>query len=137
VGFVLFLLVLAMLASVQDFSLVESDYYRKGLHHQDHIDAARRAAALSTDLSVAIDIPRSELVVSFPPECAGDTVESDVLLYRPSNAAWDRNYGARRTADGVQRLPVARLIPGLWRLRVQWRWRGASYYSETKVFFPS
>ncbi len=136
-GFVVFLLALVILASFQDFSLVESDYYRKGLKHQDRIDAARRAAALSTVLSIAIDGPRGELVITFPPECAGDTVQSDILLYRPSNAQWDRHYDGQRTPDGVQRLPVERMIPGLWKLRVQWRWRGESYYSEANIFIPS
>ena len=71
VGFVVFLLVLVVLASFQDFSLVESDYYQKGLKHQDRIDAACRAAALSSDVIVAVDPGRDELSVTFPPECAG------------------------------------------------------------------
>jgi len=136
-GFALFTVVLALIAAFQDVSLVETNYYEKGLAHQGRIDEMRRAASLSAGITVVYDPVQSELVVTFPPECRDEPIESHVRLYRPSNARWDREFAGVHTGDGTLRLPVARLVPGLWKLQVQWQWRNESYYREMQVFVPA
>ena len=46
-GFALFSVGLAIVASCQDFNLVEPDYYQKGLAHQARIDAVERSITLA------------------------------------------------------------------------------------------
>ena len=136
-GFALFSITLAVVAALQDVSLVETDYYERGLAHQGRIDAKTRAAALSIGVAAAYDPVAEELAITFPPECASDPIESDVVLYRPSNARWDRHFAAESTNDGVRTLEVRHPVPGIWKLHVEWQWRGESYYSEAQVYIPS
>ncbi|NBP23395.1 MAG: hypothetical protein EBU81_02315 [Proteobacteria bacterium] len=60
-----------------------------------------------------------------------------VRLYRPSEAALDRELPLAVGADGVQSIDAGSLKPGLWKVRVHWGPEDAGYYAEGSVVVPT
>lgn len=133
-GFVVFILSLVLVASCQDYGLVESNYYEKGLAYQGRLDDSRRASELSESVSATLGSTAGDLTLAFPPECARDTITSTVLLYRPSNEHWDRHFPPADVIGGQQRLALDGVTPGLWKLKISWVWRGESFFSEARIY---
>jgi hypothetical protein len=136
-GFALFIIVLVFIAANQHYDLVESDYYKKGLEYQGRIDKATRARALSTGVTAVLSEKGDSLLVTFPPECAIDSIDGTLLFYRPSNAGWDRTVPINVRTDGTQAIPASSFVGGLWRVKADWNWQGLGYYYEFDVFIPS
>lgn len=132
-GFVLFMIIIVVVASFQNFDLVENDYYEKGLAYQDKIDKTSRTNTLTRKPELKYDAANSDVVISYPPECVGDSLDGTILLYRPSNSRWDREYPVGITSDNRQIISAESLVPGLWKVKINWIWRGQSYYYESKI----
>jgi len=136
-GFALFIIALVFIAARQNYDLVESDYYKKGLQYQGRIDQTTRSRSLSTEVTAALDGSGDSLLVTFPPECALDSIDGALLFYRPSNAGWDKEVPIRVGNDGTQMIAVGQFVAGLWRIKADWIWQGESYYNEIDVFIPN
>ncbi len=130
-GFVLLIFVLVMVAARQDFQLVESDYYQKGLAHQERIEETARANSLGDQISVSYSSDDSSIVVHFPPVVNRDDLSGIITLYRPSNSHWDREIKIAVDSFYTQRIPADELIPGFWRIKVQWQVDGEKFFGES------
>lgn len=133
-GFVVFVLALVFFASFQDFSLVEDNYYEKGLEYQSRIESERRVSELSEPLKIEVDNASGELVVSFPEYDDTQTPQGSIWLYRPSNADYDQTFAIAPDREGKQALSGANVIPGMWRVKVDWQVGDSTYYSEQELF---
>lgn len=130
VGFVLFLVVLVMFASRQSYDLVETDYYDRELAYQDRLDQLNRADSLGIKPTVAYQAGSGTLLVSYAGQPDLSAGPGSILLYRPSNARWDRVLEFSPDSSGQQSIEVGRLIRGLWRVQFEWRVDGKGLYSE-------
>lgn len=135
-GFALFMIVLVIIASRQHYDLVDSDYYKKGLQYQSKIDQTARTRGLTTGLAIAMNASGDSLLVTFPPECASDSLSGTLHFYRPSNAGWDRRIPIRIEREASQAISSGEFVSGLWRIKAAWDWRGESYYDEIEFFIP-
>jgi hypothetical protein len=116
----------------QNVELVRPDYYDYSLAHDAHRHAAARATALGDRFQMQMEPGGAAVTVAWPLEQAG-RVRGTVSLYRPSDASADRRLFASPDAQGRQRIVLAGLAPGLWRLQVQWTVDGVAFYSERAV----
>jgi len=132
-GFVLFMLVCVGISSLQDYQLVEADYYRKGLGYQDRIDGLNRAHALTTDLEITYLSAVQAVIIDFPPAFAVDSIDGEIILYRPSNARWDQRYQIKPDSNRRQVVEVTKLPAGWWRVKVDWSDGRQRYYYETAL----
>lgn len=132
-GFVLFTLAIVAYASLQDFDLVESDYYEKGVAYQTQIDRLERTRALVDQPRVVVNGSARTLTLLFPKQFDAAKVSGGVSLYRPSNSAYDRTDAIRLTADREQIVSMADLPPGLWKVKLDWQYDGVSYYNEEVI----
>jgi len=72
-------------------------------------------------------------VLRFPPHHFSDGPQGRVQLYRPDNAALDRDFAISLDASGRQRIAIDELTPGKWYVRIEWHADGEQYYSEREL----
>jgi nitrogen fixation protein FixH len=112
--------------------LVSADYYEQEILFQQQLDRQRRTAGLGARAAIDYDAARAVLRVRLPPAHVPVT-DGVIQLYRPADARLDQALALAPDATGVQAVDVARLRPGLWRVRVQWQSGGQQYHLEKAV----
>lgn len=124
--FFLALLVFLLLALKSKDSLVERDYYRKGVDYQMQIDRIARAKTAEAKLSWQYSKTNDQLTIQYP---ASD-VSGTILLYRPSNADADHNYKITSDDSARQYIALTDFRNGLWKLKINWQIEDMSYFFE-------
>jgi hypothetical protein len=101
--------------------------YERGLEYERRIRAMERTA----ELAERVDITSTPDVITV--RCPGRPVTGDITLYRPSNRSRDLTVAANPDSAGCQRIPVAGLDRGLWRVRVSWIVSDREFFEEQPV----
>jgi hypothetical protein len=126
-------LTFAWFAVRQPVDLVSDDYYAQAMDHDARQAAALRGQLVALDLDLAAD--RRELTLTWiRPEtrpAAGTTT-----FYRASNPAWDRRVPLAVDQAGRQRISLAGMAAGHWRVRLQWTAEGRDHYTERVIVMP-
>jgi len=112
----------------QDVPLVTDSYYEKELRFQERIEASERTLALGS--AVECSIGNQQVRMQFPRTVPQSEIAGQILLYRPADHSADRTIPVRPDSAWQQLIPTSSLLPGLWRLQVQWAMRGEDYYFE-------
>jgi hypothetical protein len=139
-AFVLFALGIAtmvVIACTHKVDLIRADYYDQEIKYQTQLDRLNRTAKLSDAVKIAYDNSTRLLTISLPPTHAGPDTVGRVEFYRPSAANLDRQLKLALDAKGVQTVDAAALIPGLWKVRVQWTFRNEEYFADQKIIVDS
>jgi len=128
--FVVIMLSVVVFAMTRDVDLVMDHPYERGLEYESRIRAMERTAMLAekVDITSTPDV----ITVRFP-ELPGRPVTGDITLYRPSNRRRDLTVAANPDSAGRQRIPVAGLDRGLWRVRVSWIVSDREFFDEQPV----
>ena len=131
--FILHLLALVIIASVQKIDLVRKDYYPAELKHQQQIDRINRSKQLENSVSIHF-LPDERVVeIGSPPNFNWDLISGRIELYRPSDAGLDRSLPLEFNAEGKQIISTEDLANGLWRIKVNWKLGDLEYYDETVI----
>jgi len=126
-------LTMVAIAFTQRTDLVTEDYYQREIDHQQHIERLARTQALPADVAWGFSHEQGHLVLRFPPHHFSDGPQGRVQLYRPDNAALDRDFAISLDASGRQRIAIDELTPGKWYVRIEWHADGEQYYSEREL----
>jgi len=129
--FVLALIFALIRSATVDRSLVSDDYYQKDLHYQAQIDKEVNAMNLEEDLQVNFTETESAVRFEFPSGLG--EVEGSILFFRPSDEDLDFETPIRTDASGVQTISTQNLVPGLWKVKVNWTAGGVEYYKEETI----
>lgn len=113
--------------------LVTEDYYGEELAYQGRIDAARRAGAL--DSSVTITGTRAGIVLRFPASVRTATITGRLKLLRMDAPEHDRELALKDVRDGVFTASTT-LLTGPYTAQLDWSAGGVTYYTETRVVVP-
>jgi len=132
-AFVLFMLVLVFIASTQQYDLVEADYFQREVEYQNRIDEIKRAQAIDAGPIIQYRPDLSVVEIRFPDSLTADSLGGTVTFYRPSNSRWDTTYDISLNREGLQLISASQLVPGLWRVKVNWKVGSDSYYSEVPL----
>ena len=132
-GFVVFILAIVFFCAMQDIQLVANDYYEQELVYQGQIDKVNRTGALSTALTVVYDKLDQQIEIAFPTDLDLSTLNGTVTLFRPSNARYDQTLAVQVDDFGRQFIETDKLMPGLWKVKIDWQVGEAEYYSEDMV----
>jgi hypothetical protein len=127
-AFVLFATFIAVLVTVcmrQDVSLVTKDYYQEELKYQDQIERITNTAALATKPVITSAERRLTLTFDQLPDIEG----GELKLFCPANAAADKTFALKATAETTQVLGTE-LPQGMYRARMTWRMQGREFYIE-------
>ncbi len=132
--FGLFLTLLAVKSFRSDISLVSNDYYQQELAYQNRIDKLENEQNLEESVVIKLNKEAGLLVVKFPESFS--RVKGTVVLYRPADAAQDRQWIIDLDHNNLQSFPLQDCASGLWKLKLDWEVQGLAYYKEQTVYLP-
>jgi len=114
----------------QNPDLVRADYYEEELRHQQQMDRVQRTAAVRSQVVLGYDSGRQVISLELPAEHAARQPAGTIHLYRPSDAALDRQMPLAVDPEGRQTLDVRGIAEGRWKIRVTWIAGGEEYFAE-------
>ena len=126
----------AVVAQRNREELVSADYYEQEIAYQQQIDRLRRSAAAGVSIAHVSGGQGGAIRIAWPVASRPSDAKGRVRLYRPSEAALDREFSLAVGADGLQDIDAATLKPGLWKVRVQWGPDDSGYYAQGTVVVP-
>ena len=123
-------LVAAVIKSTHyDHSLVVEDYYQKDLDYQEHYEKLANSQALVQDVQIQLTgEQRDEIQLSFPKHMQG--IGGQLHFMRPSNKSQDFTLEIELDESNELKLPAQKMLPGLWKVQVDWTAGEKSYYKE-------
>ena len=127
-AFVVFMLGMVYKASQNSIDFVTTDYYKKELEYQAHIDKIKRTAMLAEKPKWQVQEKR--VVVSFPVKETGKDVKANVLFYRPSDSGKDVTINVTADSTGQAIVTSDKLQHGVYRMQIDWEAGSTSYYTE-------
>jgi nitrogen fixation protein FixH len=133
-SFAAFILTLVGYMALQEYHLVDPDYYRKGIQYQSQIDRIERTRALGVKPEAALDRDCQMIVVNFPNALRAANPQGRITLYRPSDAEFDISVPIALDSAGNQRIPYAALTRGNWKVKIDWSANDATYFTETSLY---
>jgi hypothetical protein len=130
IAFGLFIGYMAVVSFQQSVDLVAEDYYQQEIAYQDHIDKVDNTENL--EVKVGVHQENGQLSIRFPQ--AMQTIQGQIVLFRPSDATLDRNYEIRVNEGLEQTIPTVDLAKGMYKLKVDWTNGTKDFYSEETIF---
>ncbi len=116
------------LTMTQKVELVSNDYYQQEVAYEQQIERQRQTNKLVHDATCKLTADGKFIEIKFPSAMA--TAKGHLKLYRPSDSSLDREFEVTPDAGGTQLIAADKLTSGYWRVKLQWKWGGQSYYSE-------
>lgn len=113
--------------------LVSSDYYEQELRYQGRMDSTSRADAQRTQVAISYETNLHRLTLTLPAEHAALKPTGTVTFYRPSSAVLDHATPLSIDAQGRQYLDTSKLLPGLWKLRINWKAGESEFFHDQGV----
>lgn len=126
----------AVVAQRHREELVSADYYEQEVAYQQQINRFKRSADVGVSIGYVGGDRGGAIRVAWPEASRPVQGPGKVCLYRPSEAALDREIPLAVDADGVQVIDASPLKPGLWKVRVHWGPEDTGYYTERSVVVP-
>ncbi|MBC6401743.1 MAG: FixH family protein [Ekhidna sp.] len=111
----------------EDFDLVAEDYYAQEINYEQKL--VKLANTKLTGRSVTIKQEIKHILVEFPDKSAEGTIK----LYHLSRELFDKTYEID-LKDGVQLIAKAGLVPGNYRVNINWKAEGQDFLQESKIF---
>ena len=129
-GFVIFILSVVIFASMQEFSLVEDNYYNKELVYQEQITRLENTQNLDVKPIFVIDRENLNVKLHFPKELITDDLIGTIHFFRPSSKKHDHIINLKLNSDGLMEIKLDRFIKGYWKIKFQWHSSDNEYYME-------
>ncbi|MCS6916148.1 MAG: FixH family protein [Chitinophagales bacterium] len=130
------LVVLAALSFQSPVELTERDYYSKELRHQEQIDRELNTAALTAPVALHYSGDSALVTLRFPEEIQNSPVRGTLTFFRPDFAALDTTVSFAATASAAVAVPVNKLHPGNWKVKMNWQSNGKAFYQEQSLIVP-
>jgi len=112
----------------QNVDLVASDYYNKGIQHQQQIDRLNRTAAM--DEKVFINLESGFIRLVFPRSFLQKVINGTVKFYRPSDSKKDFALALAIDTSAQQIIPTQSLAKGYWKIELSWNQDSVEFYKE-------
>ena len=127
-GYIGFMVQQAMRTTVD---LVSPDYYQQELAYQQRMESMARTAALPAPVQLHYEAATQRLTLQLPPALASQSVQGQIHFFRPSNQKLDFNLPLQ--TDAQQQFNTAQLLPGYWRVRVDFTANNQAYFLEKEL----
>jgi hypothetical protein len=127
--FALSILLIIIFPFNQRVDLVTKDYYENELKYQDQINKVERTGLL--DESIVINHNSKDLKITFPSSYR--QVSGEIIFYRPSDEKRDFSVPIYVDSSGSQLVDISSIMPGMWRVKVQWNMNNLQYYFEKNI----
>jgi len=134
VAFILFAGFLAVMVTImmrEDIGLVSKQYYQDDLQFQQQYERKQNTENLELKPSVSVEESKY-LKVYFP---SVSFVEGgEVTLFRPSSDKLDQQFALKASADSIQVFTLKPLMPGAYRVKMEWKTEGKEFYLEKVIY---
>lgn len=128
ITFAVMIIVFVVNSFKQQIDLVTPDYYAKELAFQKQIEREQRSRSLKENISWMMQEDALEL--TFPAELKGQEIKGEMHLFCPTNAKQDQKMTLQPDANGKQLISLQSVIPGRYKVQIQWSANGLEYYKE-------
>lgn len=135
IAFVIFfgLLIWAVTASFKaDHHLVTKDYYEQELDYGSRIAEIKNVNNLGDAFSIKQTAEGVEVI--FPDTWEDQEVQGDIILYKPDNMNLDFTEPID-IKNHKQIIPISRFSKGKWKIKINFKRHGTSYFKEDVFFF--
>ncbi len=112
----------------QNNSLVEAEYYPKGLEYQKQIDRIANADSLKGKISLKEQ--GENIVISYPEAFKNARLSGTLYFYRPSDDAGDQLVNIVCDSSLLQKVPAKKLMSGKYIVKMNWKMGGKEFYQE-------
>lgn len=113
----------------QDVDLVASDYYNKGIHHQEQIDRMNRTNKMGDEVSIS---PENGFIrLTLPKSFVQKNLTGVIQFYRPSNGKKDFAVALSIDSSGQQLISTNSMDKGYWKVKLNWIQDAVEYYKES------
>lgn len=126
--FVIGVIIMVLIFMNQDVHLVTDNYYAKELEYQEQIDKVDRTSRLKEQLQI-VNL-QSDIKFIFPAEFSSSVISGRIDFYRPSDQSQDFTVEIRTDSLLTQIISTAKLMKGVWKVKVDWSANGDTYYNE-------
>ena len=113
----------------QDVDLVATDYYNKGIQHQEQIDRVNRTNSM--DEAVQINSENGFVRLIFPKSFVQKNFSGTVQFYRPKNKKKDFSLPISIDTSAQQIVSTQNLEKGYWTVKLNWTQDSIEYYKES------
>lgn len=131
IGFIAFIMYMVISAFGQDFDLVAEDYYAQEINYQSKLE--KQANLLRSESKVEILNEAHQLTFTFPNEAK---TFGEIYFYHPSKKLFDRTIPIQLNDAGIQIVGRENIVPGNYRIYIEWTVDGDSYFQQEKLFLP-
>ena len=114
-----------------NFDLVEKDYYKTELVHQQQIDAENRTMKLTDQ--VRLQLSGKAVAITFPAEFKGRHLAGEIWFYCASDARRDRHMILTPDSMGIQTIHRDNFDPGLYQVRINWSADTVQYFQQLSL----
>ena len=115
-----------------DHSLVVENYYDHDISYQAKLDKIANRHLLDSDLRIQYMVADNNLALDFGSLSTVKKVE--VQMYRASNKDLDFSKPLAITDQKVYDVSLPEMLPGLWKVRVNWDDKDRSYFKEQDLY---
>ena len=132
-GFVIAIIAVVIFSTMQDFTLVEDNYYQKSLAFQDKIDQQQNTNNLSEKPIIVTDKSEQTITIKFPDSLAQNGITGTAHFFRPSDKRADQLLPLILTDNSEMTVSSTRFLKGHWVLKLSWESSGVLYYQEENL----
>lgn len=130
-SFVLFIIVMVIMAFSQNYELVTEDYYAQEIAYQDRIDHQTNTKDLKEKVKLFIE--DQQLIIELPID-SEEATSGKISCFRPSDETKDFEVGI--VSGNRQTIPLKNFIKGKYLIKLDWMAHNQSYYDEQIIIIP-
>lgn len=118
----------------QSISLVNPEYYAQELKYSEQMKKERNSQSLGQKVDIAFSAASQQVVVKYPHIQSGSEISGEILFFKPDNSGDDFTVPVKADVNHLQQISASKLHAGAWRIKINWKAEGISYYNEEKIF---
>ena len=127
IGFAGFIGYMVSRAFQEDFDLVTEDYCAREIKYEQKL--VKLANTKSKGATVVISQDAEHILFEFDAQVTTGTIE----FYHPSREIFDKEYEVA-PKEGKQHILKSDLVPGHYRVNIDWEKEGEHFLQESKIF---
>jgi hypothetical protein len=128
--FVMGMLALVYMSSMENKDLVSENYYEEEIKYQHIIDESANTASLSSE--PVINRNKNIVNITFPAEFTNEKTEGDWVLYYASDKSKDVE-GKLNVVNGKYSIELPDYATGTYQLKLNWQAAEKKYYYEKVI----
>ena len=129
--FLIGMITLVIISSMQPLNLVTPDYYPKGIDYQQQIDKIARANALDDKMKFVQD--DKYIYIGFPAIDTLNSPKGEILVFLPRDNNLARVFSINVNDSLYQLVPKEGLVKGWCIIKINWEHDSLDYYMEKDI----